>query len=92
MCRTVAGRLIGNAVPPLVMRTVGRWIISAGFGSGNDMNTNSAIPSRSDVRQDDPEGSGTHATVRVHKYIPKCVDEEIEISTHAIMTLTRGTQ
>ena len=29
--RTAAGIFIGNAVPPLVMRSVGRWIVEAGF-------------------------------------------------------------
>ena len=32
--RTKAGVYIGNAVPPLVMRTVGRWVIGAGFEPG----------------------------------------------------------
>lgn len=32
--RTAAGRMIGNAVPPLMMRSVARWIIDAGFEPG----------------------------------------------------------
>jgi len=34
--RTTAGRLIGNAVPPKMMRTVGRWIVRAGLKPKQD--------------------------------------------------------
>ena len=32
--RTATGRMIGNVVPLLMMRSVARWIIDAGFEPG----------------------------------------------------------
>ena len=34
LSRTKVGQIIGNAVPPKVMTTVGRWLVAAGFGGG----------------------------------------------------------